>query len=339
MKSDKWKSCREDMIILIFSLYLYLDYILSFTLFNNGIYEDYREYGSFMSYSYYSSLNGIGLLMKWLLISCYPVIILNMISCGYDKNKIKKRYILCGFEGWLYEIFNSSSLLNFFIILEYSILPLIYIIIEEGGENKYYSIYRIFLYTLFGSIFMLSYIIFYYNRFGTFMLYNLDLYYMRLMSIGFLIGLLIKIPIYPFHGWLPHAHIDAPSYGSMLLGGILLKIGTYGYIVLLDYIYDEIFILCCISMTKNSIEIIREIDIKKIIAYSSIIHMSLGLIGLSSYNREGFCGGILMSLGHGWISCGLFKIIGEIQIRYGFRSIMYLRGLKERSNKELMIYS
>jgi len=124
----------------------------------------------------------------------------------------------------------------------------------------------------------------------------------------------------------------------MLLGGILLKIGTYGYIVLIDYVFDEIFILCSISMIKNSLEIAREVDIKKVIAYSSIVHMGMCMVGLSCNNKEGILGGILMSLGHGWISCGLFKVIGELQVRYGIRSTVYLRMFKERSSRNIVYY-
>ena len=156
-----------------------------------------------------------------------------------------------------------------------------------------------------------------------------------MLTILLFFGFAVKIPVFPFHLWLPEAHVEAPTVGSVLLAGILLKLGGYGMLRLLVPIsanvlieYKSIFLtLVCLSILYGGLAAIRQVDIKKIIAYSSVVHMNIGLLGLFTQTSAGIVGFIFLMCSHGLISSALFFAVGMLYERIHTKNILYIKGL------------
>ena len=195
---------------------------------------------------------------------------------------------------------------------------------------------------MFGSIFMLIGILLIYSVLGITDFYLCELYidtfsfnFKLIIFIFFFVSFSIKVPIVPFHFWLPEAHVEAPTSGSVILAGLLLKLGTYGLIRFLIPLFSEIILylnpvlytICIYSVIYISFIIIRQLDLKRIIAYSSIIHMNFILLGLVIFNKATIIGGIFLLLSHGIVSSALFICIGFLYERYHTRIILYYKGV------------
>jgi proton-translocating NADH-quinone oxidoreductase chain M len=217
-----------------------------------------------------------------------------------------------------------------------------YLIIGIWGsrERKILANYYFFLYTLFGSLLLLVAIIYIFDQIGTadytvLLVFSFSKLEQLILWFLLFISFSSKIPMLPLHLWLPEAHVEAPTAGSIILAGILLKLGVYGFIrfslTLLPiaslYFAPLIYSLATIGIIYGSLTAIRQSDLKKIIAYTSIAHMNLVILGIFSYNTVGFQGAIYQSLNHGFVSSGLFILIGSIYDRYRTRVIHYYGGL------------
>jgi NADH:ubiquinone oxidoreductase subunit 4 (subunit M) len=167
------------------------------------------------------------------------------------------------------------------------------------------------------------------------MYYSFSIEYQLIGWLFLFLAFAVKVPVYPFHIWLPEAHVEAPTVGSILLAGILLKLGPYGIIKFsnllfpfgLYYYRPLVILLCLLGIYYTSLIAIRQIDIKKIIAYSSVGHMALIVLVCVIGNYEGLLGGFLLLIAHGFVSAGLFLLIGLVYDRYGTRLIYYYNGL------------
>ena len=280
------------------------------------------------------SLNLI-LLCSFLLLFCY-------LCYWHLKYMSLYYYFLLNFSLWiLINVFSSLDFFNFFIFFELIVIPMFLLIGIWGSRNrKITASYQLFIYTLFGSIFVficifdillskgnLSFDFFLYS-------YYLDSRQLFIWILLFL-GFSIKVPIVPLHLWLPEAHVEAPTPGSVILAGILLKLGTYAILRFLlgsftIICYDLIFIVLIIalfSLTHSSIVALCQIDIKKIIAYSSVAHMNYSLLGLFSQSLLGLAGAYIMVFSHAITSSALFLGIGILYDRYKTRLIFYYGGL------------
>lgn len=236
--------------------------------------------------------------------------------------------------------FMAFDLLAFFIFFETTLIPIFLIILLLGSrERRVRASYMISIYTLFGSIFMLFNIFYLISKLSTsnyLQLLSLDLSTtdFRFWWILFFIAFAAKVPMFPLHIWLPEAHVEAPTIGSVLLAVLLLKLGTYGIVRFLIgpaggatiYYSSLINIFAIISVIYTSLTAIRQIDVKKIIAYSSVGHMNVVLLGLLVLNIENVEGSILQMLSHGIVSGALFLAVGAFYIRYKIRSLEYLGG-------------
>lgn len=238
--------------------------------------------------------------------------------------------------------FVSLDLLLFYIFFE-SVLPVLFILIIVFGHgiDRFRSSFLLFLYTLAGSLPMLLSILLIYNYIGStdFQLISLteiSLDSQKMLWLGFFIAFAVKTPLYPFIIWLPKAHSDSPLAGSILLAATILKLATYGYLrVLIQFLPDAthyfspfIQTIAIISLIYASFSTIVQQDTKRLIAYSSVCHMAVVVLGLFSNNIQGIEGAILLSIAHGFVSPALFICVGGIIYdRTGTRIIKYIRGL------------
>lgn len=299
-----------------------------------------------LQFSYYQyqlfSLFGIDLLSIWLLILIgilLPIILLNI---SYNKINKMKMILLISIAYISMIIFLVIDTLLFYISYEILLIPMYYLIGYYGSRNrKITALFEFYIYTLFGSLLLLLVILLFYYEIGhTSYEYisnnSINLYKQNIFFFLLLIAFGIKIPMIPLHIWLPEAHVEAPTSVSVYLAAILLKLGGYGFIrfslgflplassgILISLIYT----LGIIGVIYTSIACITLWDIKKIIAYSSIGHMNLAILGIFSNNIYGLSGSIYFMISHGIISSGLFILIGILYDRYHTRIIKYYKGL------------
>lgn len=254
-----------------------------------------------------------------------------------------KEYLLCILliEILLIGVFSVLGLMSFYVLFEGVLIPMFLIIgIWGSREEKIQAAYYFFIYTLAGSVLMLLGILVLYGYGGTtdyeaWSKIELSGRQQEIVFIGFVIGLGVKIPSIPFHIWLPLAHVEAPVAGSVILAGVLLKIGGYGLVRFCwpllpeasEYYSPLIEILSILAIIYGSMTTCRQIDLKRIVAYSSIAHMGLVTMGIFSKTVEGQIGGIYLMVSHGLVSSGLFIGVGYLYERHGTRLIRYYRGM------------
>jgi proton-translocating NADH-quinone oxidoreductase chain M len=246
-----------------------------------------------------------------------------------------------------FNFFTTNNLFHFYIFFESVLIPM-YLLLGIWGlrPRKIHAAYQFFLYTFVGSLFMLLAIIYLKNTVNNFLPLNINLigvylqnfseFEQRLLWLCFFIAFAVKVPMIPVHIWLPEAHVEAPTAGSVILAGLLLKYGTFGFYKVLvvnmytltNYYFWLIVILSLISIIYGSIITYIQIDFKKIIAYSSVSHMGYVTLGLAIKTPESLVGSLLMMLTHGFISSALFYIVGILYERYGTRNIYDYGGLK-----------
>nr|YP_009092498.1 NADH dehydrogenase subunit 4 [Cyanoptyche gloeocystis]AIM52084.1 NADH dehydrogenase subunit 4 [Cyanoptyche gloeocystis] len=339
---------RKDETLKVFSLYLSLLIfnisLLMWILFDSSLYgyqfTTQLDLLSSKNFNVTLGVDGISLFFIILVTFIIPVCLLT--SWNTVKDQVHY-YILCFFfiEVLLILVFTVLDILIFYICFETVLIPM-YLIIGIWGsrERKIRAAYLFFLYTLAGSFLMLITILSIYFQVGSL---NIDVlqfvnfsYYKQLFFwFAFFISFAIKTPMIPFHIWLPEAHVESPTAGSLMLAGILLKLGTYAFlrfsIPMFPYasIYFSplVFVLSVIAIIYISITTVRQIDLKKIIAYSSVAHMNFVTLGLFSLNVQGIQGSVLLMISHGIVSPALFLCVGVLYDRYKTRLLHYYSGL------------
>lgn len=318
--------CFYFSILNIFDININLFFTINWSYFFNINFTFGIDYIS-LSFIFLSDLlNIICLLLVW-------------SNIKYRKNSYE--LLLIGCNLLLSLIFLSTDLFIFYFFFELILIPMFFLISQWGSRlRKIHASIQFFLYTIVGSLIFLFGLIYLNINYETtdililkyLIISKLD---QIILFLTFFLAFAIKVPIYPFHLWLPEAHVEAPTAGSVLLAGILLKLGTYGFLkfffLLLPlsslYFLPLINVLCIIGIIFSSFIILRQIDIKKIIAYSSVIHMNYTILGLFNLNFFSFYGSYFLMLSHGIISSALFICIGFLYERYHTRIIFYYGNL------------
>nr|QWK44888.1 NADH dehydrogenase subunit 4 [Saccharina subsessilis] len=285
-------------------------------------------------------VDGISLFFVILTTLIFPLCLL--ASWSFDKGEVKSYLIsFLGMELVLLLVFTNLDLLFFYIFFEAVLIPMFLVIgIYGSRERKIRAAYMFFLYTLLGSLFMLIGIVYIYlfagsTNYEVLSVINFSSYDQKWLWLAFFASFAAKVPMLPVHIWLPEAHVEAPTAGSVILAGILLKLGSYGFLrfslglfpLASVYFTPFIFSLSLLGVVYTSLTAIRQTDLKRLIAYTSVAHMNLVMIGLFTGTVIGVEAAILQSLSHGFVSSALFLIIGVLYDRWHSRVVKYYGGL------------
>ncbi|MBD3794565.1 MAG: NADH-quinone oxidoreductase subunit M [Epsilonproteobacteria bacterium] len=281
--------------------------------------------------SYNLAVDGISL---FIVIMATLMTLLGMMSLSVEKDIKNMIVTLLFLEMTMVGVFVSLDVILFYLFWELSLVPMLYIIGAWGGPKRIYAAVKFFLYTFAGSLVMLVGILliayYYHGQSGVWSFNLLDWYNLVLpetiqfwLFLAFFAGFAIKVPMFPFHTWLPYAHGQAPTIGSVILAAVLLKMGTYGFVRFsLPLFPDASVTMIPLIMTLSIIMIIytamvalAQKDMKQIIAYSSVSHMGVIMIGVFAMNTEGIGGSIFLMLSHGIVSGALFMLVGVIYDR------------------------
>jgi len=294
------------------------------------------------SISYHLGIDGISILFIVLTTLLVPICIL----ASYDSIQFSVKEYLISFlalETFMIGVFCSLDLVLFYVFFEGGLIPMFLIIGIWGGERRVYSTFKFFLYTLTGSVFMLLAVIFIFWETGTtnvvnLLSYNFSYTQQIYLWLAFFSSFMIKIPMWPFHTWLPDAHVEAPTAGSVILAGILLKMGGYGFIRFSIGFFPDaslffapmIFSISIIAIIATSLIALVQKDMKKLIAYSSVAHMGFVTLGVFTFTLQGIEGSIIQMISHGIVSAALFLCVGVVYDRLHTREIERYGGLVNR---------
>lgn len=311
-----------------------------------GIQEDTARFQQLFTFNWYDKINivfgidGISIIYLLLTALIIPICIL----ASWDSIKIlEKQYwiSILILESILFGVFTVLDLLGFYICFEAVLIPMFIIIgIWGAREEKITAAYYFFFYTLIGSVLFLISIIYIYNITGTtdyqsILGIKIAPEIQNWIFLAFFASLAVKIPKFPFHIWLPLAHVEAPLAGSVILAGILIKLGSYGFIrfalpILPDacvYFTPFIFTLAVLGIIYASLTTIRQTDLKRIIAYSSVSHMAVVMLSIFTLTTIGIEGSIFLQVAHGIVSSALFIIVTILYDRHHTRIVKYYRGM------------
>ena len=284
-------------------------------------------------------VDGISILFIVLTAFITPICIMSCVNSV--KNRVKEFLIaILVLETFMIGVFCSLDLVVFYLFFEAGLIPMFLIIGVWGGPNRVYSAFKFFLFTLLGSVLMLAAIITIYWITGTTdvtQIYEITIpeEYQNLLWLAFFSSFAVKMPMWPVHTWLPDAHVEAPTAGSVILAAILLKMAGYGFLrfslpmfpIASEYFAPLIFTLSIIAIIYTSLVALMQEDMKKLIAYSSVAHMGYVTLGIFTFTKQGIEGSIFQMISHGLISAALFLCVGVVYDRLHSRMISTYGGL------------
>lgn len=295
-------------------------------------------------FQYHMAIDGISILL--IILTTFLIPICLAISINSITNRVKE-YVICFLllEGFTIGSFCAIDLLLFYVFFEAMLIPMFLIIGIWGGQQRIYASYKFFLYTLFGSVLFLIAIIYIYVTTGSTniivladLLPKLVLEHQKWLWLAFFVSFAIKVPMFPFHTWLPDAHVQAPTAGSVILAGILIKLGAYAMLRFSlpffpqasEYFADLVFALSIIAIIYASLVALMQEDMKKMIAYSSVAHMGFVTMGIFSFTKQGIDGAVMQMISHGLVSAALFMCVGVIYDRLHTKQIADMGGIANK---------
>ena len=288
---------------------------------------------------YYLGVDGISLLL--VLLNCFFTLI--VVIAGWQVIEKRVAQYMASFlimSGLINGVFISLDAMLFYVFWEAMLIPMFIIIGVWGGPNRVYAALKFFLYTLLGSLLMLAALLYLYFKSGSFSI--LDYYQLPLpmnaqilIFIAFFMAFAVKVPMFPVHTWLPDAHVEAPTGGSVILAAIMLKVGAYGFIRFAMPIAPDashelagvMIALSLIAVVYIGLVALTQSDMKKLVAYSSISHMGFVTLGLFLFNAYGMEGALLQMISHGFVAGALFLCIGVLYDRVHSRQIVDYGGV------------
>ncbi|MBI3778103.1 MAG: NADH-quinone oxidoreductase subunit M, partial [Gammaproteobacteria bacterium] len=287
-------------------------------------------------------IDGISLLLI-LLTSFSTVLVVISAWKVIDKKVAQYHAAFLIMEGLMIGVFSALDGILFYVFWEAMLVPMFLIIGLWGGPNRVYATIKFFLYTFLGSVLMLVAMIYLYFKAGSFDILawhglKLGLGAQKLIFLAFLAAFAVKVPMWPVHTWLPDAHVEAPTGGSVILAAIMLKMGAYGFLrfslpILPDASHDLAWLMITLSLIAvvyiGLVALVQE-DMKKLIAYSSIAHMGFVTLGFFIFNVQGLEGGIAQMISHGFVSGALFLCVGVMYDRLHSRMIKDYGGVANR---------
>ncbi|MGB3739908.1 MAG: NADH-quinone oxidoreductase subunit M [Pontixanthobacter sp.] len=304
----------------------------------------------FAGFSYALGIDGIALMLIVLSVFLMPICILASWNAIADRvGEYMAAFLFM--ELLMIGVFAAQDLFLFYIFFEAGLIPMYLIIGVWGGDNRIYASYKFFLYTLLGSVLMLIAMLWMVNAAGTtdiptLMRFDFPAEAQTWLWLAFFASFAVKMPMWPVHTWLPDAHVQAPTAGSVILAGVLLKMGGYGFIRFSLPMFPNassqfvwlIFGLSMVAVVVTSLIALVQSDMKKLIAYSSVAHMALVTAGLFAFNVQGLEGAMIMMLSHGLVSGALFLCVGIIYDQLHTREIARYGGLATNMPKYAIFF-
>ncbi|MFA7262750.1 MAG: NADH-quinone oxidoreductase subunit M [Caulobacter sp.] len=333
----KWIALATTLATFAVSVKLVLDFDPA-----NAGFQFLEEVPWFAGLNYRMGVDGISVLFVPLTAFLLPLCILASWKT-IEKRVLEYMVAFLILETLVIGVFCALDLVLFYLFFEAGLVPMFLIIGIWGGKNRVYAAFKFFLYTLLGSVLMLAAILAMIGISGTssipeLMTYHFDPAIQTWLWLAFFASFAVKMPMWPVHTWLPDAHVEAPTAGSVILAGILLKMGGYGLMRFSIPMFPQashlftplVFALSVIAIIYTSLVAFRQTDIKKLIAYSSVAHMGFVTMGIFSGNVQGEQGAIFQMLSHGVIASALFLCVGVVYDRMHTREIAFYGGLVNR---------
>ena len=304
--------------------------------------------------NYYLGVDGISL---FIIIMATLMTLIGMMSMSIEKDVKNMIITLLFLEMTMVGVFVALDAIIFYLFWELSLVPMLYIVGAWGGPLRVYAAVKFFLYTFMGSLVMLVGMLFvayvYHNLTGVWSFAITDWYalvlpvdYQLWLFAAFFLGFAIKVPMFPFHTWLPYAHGQAPTIGSVILAAVLLKMGTYGFVRFSLPMFPDasvmmitpIAVISIIMVIYTAMVAYAQKDMKQVIAYSSVSHMGIIMIGIFAMNAEGIGGSVFQMLSHGIVSGALFMLVGIIYDRRHTKLMSEFGGLASVMPKYALIF-
>jgi NADH-quinone oxidoreductase subunit M len=348
-RNARWAALLTSLITFVLSLGLWLDFDVT----NGGFqFQETAAWLPSLNISYRMGVDGISLFFVLLSTLLTPICVL----ASWEAIHLRVKEYMLAFlilETMMVGMFCALDLILFYVFFEAVLIPMYLIIGVWGGQRRVYAAFKFFLYTLLGSVLMLLAILAIYWQVGTTDIlvalqpeHRLAPGLQYWLWLAFFASFAVKVPMWPVHTWLPDAHVEAPTAGSVILAGVLLKMGGYGFIRFSVPLFPDatavltplIYTLSVVAVIYTSLVALAQEDMKKLIAYSSIAHMGFVTIGIFTLTPEGELGAMFQMLSHGIVSAALFLCVGVVYDRLHTREIARYGGLADNMPKYALVF-